>query len=321
MNNKQAQSSKETNIFTEEEGSKTEQIAQNIKNRIVTLLAENFETIEDMSKKTGIPESTLASYMRGVRRPGIDKLIEISNAYNINIQWLVGLSEHKAHLLSYRDGAENMYYRYNLECNCIRIETAREFFSSFHYGEKNNLYNYEKFYKSYYPDLDTYMRMQYKREKLLSEGKMTLEETISLKNLIKFLCSDELPFECQEELLINVNKSLNFNNYDLIFIDKSLFFNFEIIDNKVVSLDLRLADEISEKRIRRNSIYIYDQLLINNFREERKYLKKISLKSFTNLQVIELILKHLPDGPEGIKKAYSQIKEREEKLRELMEGK
>lgn len=320
MKDKALINSKETNIFCEDIGTKTEQIAKNIKNRIVTLLAENLESIEDMSKKTGIPESTLASYMRGVRRPGIDKLIEIVNAYDINIQWLVGLSDHKKTILSYRDGAENMNSRYNLECNCVRIESARLLFSSFHHGEKNNIFSYESFYNSCYPSLDDYLKIQYRRQKLLIEGRITIEEIISLNTLENFLCSGKLPLECQEELLRNVGKTLKQNNYDLFFIDKKLFFNFEIIDNKVVCIEQRLADEISEDKIRRNWIYIYDQSIIDNFRQERKYLRKRALKSFTNPQIIELLMEKLHEGREGLKKVFATIREKEEKILKIMEA-
>ena len=320
MKDKNIINPKETNIFNNESGTKTEQIAKNIKNRIVSLLAENLENIENMSQKTGIPESTLASYMRGVRRPGIDKLIEIANAYDINIQWLVGLSDHKKTILSYRDGAENMNYRYSLECNCVRIESARLIFSSFHHGEKNNLFSYESFYKSYYPELDDYLRIQSRREKLLSEGKITLEEIISLKAMENFLCSGKLPLECQQELLQNVSKTLKYNNYDLFFIDTSLYFNFEIIDNRVVCLEQRLSDDASIDRLRRNWIYIYDQSIIDNYRQERKYLQKISLKSFTNPQIIELLIEKLPGGPEEVKKVFSTIRKKEEKILKIMEA-
>ncbi len=309
--------SKDTNIFDDLAETKTEQIAKNIKTRILALQAENFENIEDMSKKTGIPESTLASYMRGIRRPGIDKLIEIANAYDISIQWLVGLSEHRKTLLSYRDGADNLNYRYNLECNCVRIETVRPFFSSIHYGEKNNLFSYENFYKTYYPNIDNYIRMQNRREQLLKEGKITLEEIVSLRSLEGYLSSNKLPLSCQEELLLNVGKALTYNNYDLIFIDEYIYFNFEIIDNKVVCLELRLSDEMQEDRMRKMYIYLYSQTIIDDFREERKYLSKKALKSITNSQLVELLLKTIPGGTEEVKGVFAKIREREKKLLEL----
>ncbi|HPZ10460.1 MAG TPA: helix-turn-helix domain-containing protein [Candidatus Eremiobacteraeota bacterium] len=311
--------SKETAIFEEKSTSNTEQIAKNIKNRIVSLLAENLETIEDMSKKTGIPESTLASYMRGIRRPGIDKLIDIASVYDISIQWLVGLSEHKKSFFSYRDGTDNMNYRYNLESNCVRIETVRPTFCSFHYGEKNNIFSYENFYKNYYPDIDTYVKFQHKRGKLLSEGKLTLEEIVSLKNLEDFLCSGRIPIECQEELLYNVRKALKYNNYDLILIDKEIHFNFDIIDNKVVCIELRLADEIMDYRTRKMYVYFYSQTLIDDLREERKCLRKIALRSVTNSQIIETLLKNISRGTDDIRNIFSKIREREEKLLELMD--
>ena len=126
-----------------------------------------------------------------------------------------------------------------------------------------------------------------------------------------------MPTACQEELLLNVGKALEYNNYDLIFIDEYLYFNFEIIDNKVVCLELRLSDEVQEDRIRKMYVYLYSQTIIDDFREERKYLSKKTLKSITNSQLVELLLKNISGGPGEIKGVFSKIRERERKLQEL----
>ena len=163
------------------------------------------------------------------------------------------------------------------------------------------------------------MKFQHKRGKLLSEGKLTLEEIVSLKNLEDFLCSGRIPIECQEELLYNVRKALKYNNYDLILIDKEIHFNFDIIDNKVVCIELRLADEIMDYRTRKMYVYFYSQTLIDDLREERKCLRKIALRSVTNSQIIETLLKNISRGTDDIRNIFSKIREREEKLLELMD--
>lgn len=59
------------------------------------LRIEHRMTIAEMAEKCGLPKSSLESYVKldGARKPGIEALAAIATAFDVSIDWLVGLSE------------------------------------------------------------------------------------------------------------------------------------------------------------------------------------------------------------------------------------
>jgi len=51
-------------------------------------IAINVESVNAFAKRSGIPEGTLRTYLSGASLPGLDKLIAISDAAQVNIEWL-----------------------------------------------------------------------------------------------------------------------------------------------------------------------------------------------------------------------------------------
>jgi transcriptional regulator with XRE-family HTH domain len=58
----------------------------NFKNRLK--LAIEGKSVNAFAKKSGITEGTLRTYLSGASLPGLDKIIAISNAAEVNIEWL-----------------------------------------------------------------------------------------------------------------------------------------------------------------------------------------------------------------------------------------
>ena len=51
-------------------------------------IAINVESVNAFAKRSGIPEGTLRTYLSGASLPGLDKLVAISDAAQVNIEWL-----------------------------------------------------------------------------------------------------------------------------------------------------------------------------------------------------------------------------------------
>lgn len=51
-------------------------------------IAINVESVNAFAKRSGISEGTLRTYLSGASLPGLDKLIAISDAAQVNIEWL-----------------------------------------------------------------------------------------------------------------------------------------------------------------------------------------------------------------------------------------
>lgn len=63
-------------------------------NRLHSLRIRRGMTIQQMAEASGLPKSSLESYMRieGARRPGVDALVSLANGLDVSIDWLVGRS-------------------------------------------------------------------------------------------------------------------------------------------------------------------------------------------------------------------------------------
>lgn len=65
--------------------------------RLVEAMADNKMRRTDISKKTGIPISTISRYVSGEILPRIDYTNRIANALNVNPMWLFGYEDSRAH--------------------------------------------------------------------------------------------------------------------------------------------------------------------------------------------------------------------------------
>ena len=63
----------------------------NSSQRLKELLNLTGDSQMDMARKTNIPKSSISHYINGEREPRQDKLSQISEAYNVNPAWLMGL--------------------------------------------------------------------------------------------------------------------------------------------------------------------------------------------------------------------------------------
>ena len=76
--------------------------------RIKQILKAKKQTQKELSRASGIPESTLSDILRGKKEPGIDKMRLIAEFLKVDLHWLV---EGKSFLeADYREGkiAENI---------------------------------------------------------------------------------------------------------------------------------------------------------------------------------------------------------------------
>ena len=69
--------------------------------RLKKAMEENGMSMTDVSKKTGIPISTISRYISERMLPRIDYANRIATALNVNPSWLFGYGESKRHEESY----------------------------------------------------------------------------------------------------------------------------------------------------------------------------------------------------------------------------
>ena len=65
------------------------------KHRLRELLNETKDSQNEMSRKTGLTKSAISNYINGTREPRQDAIYKISEAYNVNPAWLMGLDVKK----------------------------------------------------------------------------------------------------------------------------------------------------------------------------------------------------------------------------------
>lgn len=71
--------------------------------RLTELRVENgYRTRNDFAEKLGIPSTTLRNYETGVREPGHIFLKQISEIFNVSVDYLLGLTDEKEVLNSFR---------------------------------------------------------------------------------------------------------------------------------------------------------------------------------------------------------------------------
>ena len=68
---------------------------ESFKDRYIQALNESELSAADISRLTGISESTLSQYKTGYAAPKRDKLQKISNALSVSPSWLMGLESDK----------------------------------------------------------------------------------------------------------------------------------------------------------------------------------------------------------------------------------
>ena len=65
------------------------------KNRLLFIKREHHWSYPDMAKVTGLPESTIKSYVFRDREPGIYSLAMMSRGFGVTADWLIGLTEER----------------------------------------------------------------------------------------------------------------------------------------------------------------------------------------------------------------------------------
>lgn len=65
------------------------------KSRLLLLKHERHWSYPDMAKVTGLPESTIKSYVFKDREPGIYSLAKMSRGFGVTADWLIGLTEER----------------------------------------------------------------------------------------------------------------------------------------------------------------------------------------------------------------------------------
>ena len=66
-------------------------IEESFKDRFNRALLMSDMTAADLSRKTGISESTLSQYKSGYAKPKDERLVKIANALGVDPAWLMGL--------------------------------------------------------------------------------------------------------------------------------------------------------------------------------------------------------------------------------------
>ena len=62
-------------------------------NRLKSALEYCFTSQKELSKMTGIPESTISTYCRGARMPTVKNIINIANALDYEIDYFIDADE------------------------------------------------------------------------------------------------------------------------------------------------------------------------------------------------------------------------------------
>ena len=69
------------------------------------LKEENNFSITEISKRTGIPITTLSNYLNRGSLPGVEQLILLSKLFNVSVDYLVGLEEDSPTIASIKSPA------------------------------------------------------------------------------------------------------------------------------------------------------------------------------------------------------------------------
>ena len=65
------------------------------KSRLLLLKRERHWSYPDMGKLSGLPTSTIKSYVFNDREPGIYSLAKMSRGFGVTADWLIGLTEER----------------------------------------------------------------------------------------------------------------------------------------------------------------------------------------------------------------------------------
>lgn len=65
--------------------------------RIIKVRVDERLNQVEFSKKLGVSKQVISNYETGIRKPGLDIILKISNTFNISTDYLLGLSEYKTH--------------------------------------------------------------------------------------------------------------------------------------------------------------------------------------------------------------------------------
>lgn len=81
-----------------------------LRERLKELRKDNALTQAKVAKRLGIPRSTYSGYEKGVREAGYHTLVELSNLFNVSIDYLLGITNKRNH-----ENEKNVYEILNLD--------------------------------------------------------------------------------------------------------------------------------------------------------------------------------------------------------------
>lgn len=72
------------------------------------LIKESGKLQKEIAKDLNIPETTFSGYVRGKSSPGLEILVKIAEYFNVNTDYLLGLSESKKRIVLKREEFEHL---------------------------------------------------------------------------------------------------------------------------------------------------------------------------------------------------------------------
>ena len=76
--------------------------------RLKALIKEGDKLQKEIAKDLNIPETTFSGYVRGKSRPDIETLVIIAEYFNVNTDYLLGLSESRKRIVLKREEFEHL---------------------------------------------------------------------------------------------------------------------------------------------------------------------------------------------------------------------
>lgn len=72
--------------------SMTDKESYDLPTRLHFLRHQHGLTVHEMASRCGLPKSSLESYMKstGAKRPGVDALVAIADAFDVSVDWIIG---------------------------------------------------------------------------------------------------------------------------------------------------------------------------------------------------------------------------------------
>lgn len=108
----------------------------NFLDRFLTLIKENNTTVSDISQQTGLPRSTISSYINRKSTPSAFQLEILANFFDVSIDYLVGREDDFGNKLSFKDSLTpneqdllKFYRGMNDVCKNAILTTARNFYN------------------------------------------------------------------------------------------------------------------------------------------------------------------------------------------------